>query len=302
MSAEYPAVMTAPLPATYEAAKAALAECSRIDECQTWANKAEAMASYARQSEDTTLHKMADRIQARAIRRCGELLKQIEPAKNQHGRAPTRAQAAEDAGLSEHQRKTALRVANVSMDEFERQVEGDNPPTVTALADQGRKTLINLNGMKPRSFADATQGLAHLRRLTDFAAEHDGATTASGVTPDEARLTREHIEAVRSWLNVFENELPDASEAAARARAARIAEEEKELRNTALQTFDEFAAAISFFRSQNAMEFFTKLIQTPEGRDELRRRVPIMSMADYRDKLQCGARVCAQLLDAIPND
>ncbi len=49
---------------------------------------------------------MADRIQARAIRRCGELLKQIEPANgaNQNireGNHPkvTREMAAADAGL-----------------------------------------------------------------------------------------------------------------------------------------------------------------------------------------------------------
>src|SRR5688500_15318933 len=63
----------------YATAKGTLAECSRIDECQTWANKAEVMATYAKQSRDDTLRKMADRIQARAIRRCGELLKEIMP-------------------------------------------------------------------------------------------------------------------------------------------------------------------------------------------------------------------------------
>lgn len=40
-------------------------------------DEAEAMDSYA--SKDETLRKLADRIQARAIRRYGELLKQIEP-------------------------------------------------------------------------------------------------------------------------------------------------------------------------------------------------------------------------------
>jgi hypothetical protein len=54
-----------------------------------------------------------------AIRRAGELLHEIEPAKNQHdadqcardGTVPrTRTQAATDAGLSERQRKIALRV------------------------------------------------------------------------------------------------------------------------------------------------------------------------------------------------
>ena len=73
---------------------------------------------------------MADRIQARAIRRCGELLKQVEPARgaNQNigeGALPkvTRESAAASAGLSEHQRKTALRVASIPGDEFDAAVE-----------------------------------------------------------------------------------------------------------------------------------------------------------------------------------
>lgn len=45
------------LPQSYEAAKNALANCMSIDECQTWANKAEALASYAKQSNDDTLRK-----------------------------------------------------------------------------------------------------------------------------------------------------------------------------------------------------------------------------------------------------
>jgi hypothetical protein len=52
------------------------------------------------------------------MRRCGELLRQIEAARNQHdasqrardGTVPSRTSAATEAGLSEHQRKTALRI------------------------------------------------------------------------------------------------------------------------------------------------------------------------------------------------
>lgn len=62
----------------------------------------------------------ADRIQARAIRRCGELLKQFdgrqENAKQKGGGDrlfPTRSEAAADAGMSQRQVKTAVRVANV---------------------------------------------------------------------------------------------------------------------------------------------------------------------------------------------
>ena len=147
---DLPSVANAQLPASYENAKTALANCSSMDECKDWADKAKALASYARQSQDESLRKMATRIQARAIRRAGELLKQIMPKKgaNQnisagdHTKDLTRKQAADDAGFSHHQRNHALRVATLGEDEFTHQVESDNPPTVTALAAQGTNKRI----------------------------------------------------------------------------------------------------------------------------------------------------------------
>lgn len=73
-------VSAAPLPAKYEAAKAALVACSNIDECMEWADKMAALASYAKQVDDDELELHARRIRARAIRRCGELLKEIQPS------------------------------------------------------------------------------------------------------------------------------------------------------------------------------------------------------------------------------
>ncbi len=147
LSATLPSLAAdAKLPATYETAKTALARCVRIDECAEWANKAEALASYAKQAGDATLRNTADRIQARAIRRCGELLRAIKrpdqggrpPARNGRG-TPTvsRRQAAAQAGLSKDQQITAVRVARVPESTFEAAVEADHPPTVTKLAAQG---------------------------------------------------------------------------------------------------------------------------------------------------------------------
>lgn len=161
-------IVDARLPAAYESAMQALAECTRLDECQSWANKAEAMASYARQAKDDSLRKMADRIQARAIRRCGELLKQIDPANGanqniQAGAHPkvTRESVAESAGLSEHQRKQALRVASVPTADFDRQVESDDPPTLTDLAAQGKQSRSSPRGAlderKPRATVPFSQ-------------------------------------------------------------------------------------------------------------------------------------------------
>ena len=99
--------------------------------------------------------KMATRIRVRAVRRAGELLRQIEPAKNQHdayarvGSGPSsRSEAASDAGMSGRQQKTALRIAAVPAEDFERQVESPVPPTLTALAQQGIKPrpLLDLKG------------------------------------------------------------------------------------------------------------------------------------------------------------
>jgi len=153
------------LPAAYEAAVTALANCASIDECKDWADKAEALASYAKQADDDTLRKQADRIQARAIRRCGELLRQFESKGGRPSETSkadltsfpaSQRDAAKRAGISVHQQRTAVRVANVPRDDFERQVESESPPTVTALAKQGTKRqAVDLKGRNPDDFNKA---------------------------------------------------------------------------------------------------------------------------------------------------
>lgn len=139
-------IAQAPLPATYDQAKQALAECDQVDECKDWADKAQALASYAKQARDDSLLKLATRIQARAIRRAGELLKEFDGRGGDRSKsdgagtsAPAQRQAAADAGMSKRQQVTAVRVANVPQQEFDAAVEGDDPPTVTALAEMGKQ-------------------------------------------------------------------------------------------------------------------------------------------------------------------
>jgi hypothetical protein len=142
-----PSIKSASLPAKYQAAKVALAECNRIDECKDWADKTMALASYAKQSGDKEMENTAMRIRARAIRRCGELLQEFEKGTGAHlksGGAPTfmRKDAAKEAGMSKDQAVTAIRVANVNGESFEQQIESDNPPTITNLAEQGKSSRV----------------------------------------------------------------------------------------------------------------------------------------------------------------
>jgi hypothetical protein len=136
-------IARARFPATYEQAKTALASCDNVDECLDWANKAEALAAYAKMADDDTLRTLADRIQARAIRRMGELLKEFDgKGNNQHGVGAhtTQREIAESAGISKHQQVQAVRVANVPVAHFEAAIESDQPPTVTQLAALGRRS------------------------------------------------------------------------------------------------------------------------------------------------------------------
>lgn len=153
---------TARLPQAYESAKTALAECASLDECKAWADKAAALASYAKQANDDELEQLSKRIRARAIRRAGELLHAIEPgqgARDGKRDAATdipfsRTDAAREAGMSDRQQFTAIRVANIPRQDFERQVDDPKPPTISQLAQQGIKPrpLVNLHGRDPRAF------------------------------------------------------------------------------------------------------------------------------------------------------
>lgn len=214
LPAGLPSVDRARLPVAYEAARKALSTCSSIDECADWANKSEALASYAKQANDDELRKFAIRIQARAIRRCGELLKAIEPGNGKRtdlGRETTRGSVARDAGLSDHQRKQALRVASVPTDDFEAQTASASPPTVTKLAEQGTKSrpIVDLGGIAPAEFARATEAGGTLKRFADFCARNDPRVIARAFRPSEVKELRRCVGVVDAWLDAFITNLPE---------------------------------------------------------------------------------------------
>jgi hypothetical protein len=130
-------------PQLYHAARAALMRCDQVDECAKWANKAAAIASYAAQANDKTLAEMAARIQARAMRRMGELLERVPPVPPTETRKAagleTRSTLAASAGISEHKKSQALQVARVPAEKFEQLIEAKKPARISVLATLGRK-------------------------------------------------------------------------------------------------------------------------------------------------------------------
>jgi hypothetical protein len=206
-------IQTAQLPTSYENAKQALADCSSLDECKDWSDKAGALASYAKQADDDDLERYAIRIKARAIRRCGELLKKFDgkgartdkPSEGNHPRSA--GEAAQSAGMSEHQHKQAVRVANVPADAFDEAVEGDEKVTITGLAERGKKPApINPYPDAPdapKGFAKATQAMGSVRRFSEFCEEHDPVFVAGGVLDYEVAAVTEQVKLVDNWLDKF---------------------------------------------------------------------------------------------------
>lgn len=200
-----PAIDEAKLPDSYQSAVRAMQSCASIDEVKEWSDKAAAIASYARMASDDELFKKATRIKARAIRRCGELLKAIESASNQYdaqknakeGAHPSRKQAAVDAGLSEHQHKQAIRVANVPDKDFEDLVESEDPPTVTALSDIGRRPQeVN----RHPAFHLATRCGGGIGRLHEFCEVNNPNFVADGFLDHEVDGVIAKAEYLARWL------------------------------------------------------------------------------------------------------
>lgn len=218
-----PALANAQLPATYQAAQKALAECSRVDECKDWSDKAQALASYARQAKDSTLHQLALRIQARAQRRMGELLKSVPRGDEatRYGQAAagppvTRGQIAVEAGLSDRQRKTAQRIASIPEPEFTAAVEGSTPPSMTALAKLGTETRLVPDPVPCVPPADPTMVARAHRGLCEFSAfcaTHDPVRIARG--GGDIDMLRGQVETISAWLDRFVVNLPSDEDAAA---------------------------------------------------------------------------------------
>lgn len=210
-------VAQAKLPGTYEQAKTALATCERLDECKDWSDKAAALASYARQAEDLELERMAARIRARAMRRAGELLKQVDGRGGDRSKSngadnfarPSQRSVAEQAGMSPRQATTAVRVANIPAADFDRQVESANPPTLTALAEQGKQPRAApdpdtwLKGRDPAAFNKAMHFVALVEEYAADLGKADLEFVLPNLDAAQAAKVREYIAAIDSIHDII---------------------------------------------------------------------------------------------------
>ena len=115
------------LPLSYREACRAVAECVRVDECKGWADKAAAVAAYAKMVRNAELEADAKRIRLRATRRIGEII-------GANGRlSPVRSSTDPATTLSNNLRRASRSIARIPEGIFENIVQSDNPPGVNLL-------------------------------------------------------------------------------------------------------------------------------------------------------------------------
>ena len=203
------------IPVTYQKAIVAIQECNKIDEAKEWTDKMSALALYYKQSRDETLIKYAKRIQYRAKRRMGELLKQydgrgLNTEGNQYtGQIGKRIlehpspnsvnSVASSIGLSSNQTKEAVRFANVPKDKFEEIIESDNIPTKSEIAELGTKK----REIKVDKSYKAVGFVSDFRQFIKSCNEDDPIFLLSVMDDKQKQKTLATIKELENWFDTF---------------------------------------------------------------------------------------------------
>jgi hypothetical protein len=100
--------------------------------------------------------------------------------------------------MSEHQQKQATRVANIPEPEFEAQVEGDKPPTLSQLAQQGIKPrpVVDLKGRDPKEFNRAMHFVGDFEQYARDLAKKSIASECAILDPSERQRLRAAIDRI----------------------------------------------------------------------------------------------------------
>lgn len=201
------------LPINYQAAKRALIECEHVDECRDWANRAEAMATYAHLARDEQMEVIAKRVRLRAIARAGELLLEIPNtyrgvhvtfAQGSQPNPHSRAGVGRAAGMRAQDVTQALAIARVPIDVRELLIESANPPPPSRLAAHPariRPRPVRLNRFTPGPcYRELFIHAGGLCSFASFLKRHPPEQYLRELSPDEASRAVAYLEQIEAWL------------------------------------------------------------------------------------------------------
>lgn len=207
-------IATAQLPVNYEAARTAILQCSRVDECKEWADRAAAIAVYAKQLRDNTMKEAAQRIQLRARVRIGELLLAIPNAQGRGnpGAGPDPGSRRQTIARNDLANTAigCIAMARVPPRIREKLIEASPPISAKTLAGLGtRRRSQKEERFRAGSAYKLLVGI-HNEGLGGFVRwiqRHSARTLARQIKADEASRLRDYIRAADDWLGELERNM-----------------------------------------------------------------------------------------------
>lgn len=200
------------VPLVFAEAIRAIAACRSIDEGKYWADKADALAAWAKvyKQDETAIE--ARRLKAHAFRRMSRLADDLaasvrDPHKT--GRASPHVQLSK-AGLSKSQITKIRQVGSVPEKRFNELVDGSNPPHIGKLAFHGVGTKNKLASSEAwRKFAGGkyVQGNGH--KFRQFCRAHSAYELGRAISPNEVTVAKKFVQELRDWLDEFIESMPE---------------------------------------------------------------------------------------------
>lgn len=196
-------VSTAIVPIKYVEAIKALEECRNIDDAKYFADKADALAAWAKIYKHNDAVIEAKRLKLHAYRRMGLIASELMPLRKfggNGGTAPGARSLLMGMGLSKFQAHSISAVTRLPEKKFLAAVDSNTPPSPSFYLSTHTgqsKSWQMLHGRGPSA------GM-----MTSFCRKYNPKEIARGLTPSEAIKAREMALEITEWMDTFEQYLP----------------------------------------------------------------------------------------------
>lgn len=195
------------LPVEYEQAVKALEACTHLDETKYWADKAEALAAWAKIYHSPDAQLKAKKLKLHAYRRMGEIAEQLRPSgqykmildsggyrRSRKAKGP--ASLLREHGLKKSEAAAAMTLSHLAGEKFAEALENPQAPTTVAYRPYKGSTAW-------RAF------YAQAINLRAVCLRFDPAEVARELTERRASATaKELVTTLTEWLDRFEQALP----------------------------------------------------------------------------------------------
>lgn len=176
------------VPMEFEEAVNSLIQCRQIEDAKYWADKASALAAWAKIYHSQKVEREAKLLKLHAYRRMAELAKEIKKA---NGTAP--AKTLQGHGFTKWEADEVLAVGRASQERFEAALAADKPPAPSVF----RKYSDNLEA-----------GLfSSMRSFYTFCSNVPATTLAARVEAKDRTAVKRLITRIAEWCDELDQEL-----------------------------------------------------------------------------------------------